>query len=121
MAGFDKPLQDLASDARAYVDLQVDDLKLKVTKGLSLSLGQLLALLLVVISLSVVLLALGAGCVLLLGGWMGSYAGAAFVVAGIFAVLTLALFLLRGKLFVNAFVRLFTDVFFEETEEEAAE
>ena len=47
MAGFDKPLQDLASDARAYVDLQVDDLKLKVTKGLSLSLGHLLSLLLV--------------------------------------------------------------------------
>ena len=117
MAGFEKPLQDLAADAKAYVDLQVDDVKLKVTKGLSLSLGQLLALLLVVISLSVVLLALGAGCVLLLGGWMGSFAGAAFAVAGVFALLTLVLFLRRGKLFVNSFVRLFTDVLFEEEEE----
>ena len=118
MAGFDKPLKDLASDAREYVDLQVDDLKLKITRGLSLSLGQVLAMLLVVVSLSVVLLALGAGCVLVLGAWLGNYALAAFIVAGFFALLTLILLLLKGKLFVNGFVRLFTGIFFEDQEEE---
>lgn len=113
MANFEKPLQDLATDARAYVDLQVDDLKLKVTKGLSLSLAQVLSMLLVVISLSGVLLALGAGCVLLLGKWIGSYAGAAFIMAGVFALVTLTLFLNRKKMFVNGFVKLFAGILFE--------
>lgn len=116
MSGFDRPLQDLASNAREYVDLQVDDLKLRITKGLSLSLGQVLALVLALVSLSILLLALGAGCVILLGNWLGNFAVAAFIVAGFFAVITLILFLLKNKLFVNGFVRLFTKVFFEEEE-----
>ncbi|MBE6222675.1 MAG: hypothetical protein E7125_04350 [Bacteroidales bacterium] len=116
MSGFDRPLQDLASNAREYVDLQVDDLKLRITKGLSLSLGQVLALVLALVSLSILLLALGAGCVILLGNWLGNFAVAAFIVAGFFAVVTLILFLLKNKLFVNGFVRLFTKVFFEEEE-----
>lgn len=116
MSGFDRPLQDLASNAREYVDLQVDDLKLRITKGLSLSLGQVLALVLALVSLSILLLALGAGCVILLGNWLGNFAVAAFIVAGFFAVITLILFLLKNKLFVNGFVRLFTKIFFEEEE-----
>lgn len=119
MARFDQPLQDLAADTKAYVDLQADDLKLKVSKGLSLSLGQLLALLLVVLSLFIVLLSVAAGCVLLIGQWTGSYALGAFVMAGSFAIVTAVLFLLRKKLFVDSFVRLFTGIFFEEEEETA--
>jgi hypothetical protein len=116
MSGFDRPLRDLATNAKEYIDLQVDDLKLQITKGLSLSLGQVLALVLAVVSLSIVLLALGAGCVILLGNWLGNFALAAFIVAGFFALLTLILFLLKNKLFVNGFVKLFTKIFFEEEE-----
>lgn len=116
MSGFDRPLRDLATNAKEYIDLQVDDLKLQITKGLSLSLGQVLALVLAVVSLSIVLLALGAGCVILLGNWLGNFALAAFIVAGFFALFTLILFLLRNKLFVNGFVKLFTKIFFEEEE-----
>ena len=118
MAGLDRPLQDLVNDAKSYVDLQADDLKLRITKGLSLSLGQVIALVLALVSLSIVLLAIGAGCVILLGNWLGNYAIASFVVAGVFAVFTLILFLLKDKLFVNGFVRLFAKIFFEEKEEE---
>lgn len=114
MAAFEKPLQDLVTDAKAYADLQVDDLKLKITKGLSLSLGQLLAMLLVVLSLFLVLLALSAGFVLLLGQWTGSYELGAFLMAAVFALVTLVLFLLRKKLFVDGFVKLFAGIFFEE-------
>lgn len=118
MAGLDRPLQDLVNDAKSYVDLQADDLKLRITKGLSLSLGQVIALVLALVSLSIVLLAIGAGCVILLGNWLGNYAIASFLVAGVFAVFTLILFLLKDKLFVNGFVRLFAKIFFEEKEEE---
>jgi uncharacterized Tic20 family protein len=118
MAGLDRPLQDLVSDAKAYVDLQTDDLKIRITKGLSLTLGQVIALVLALVSLSIVLLAIGAGCVILLGNWLDNYALAAFIVAGIFALFTLILFLLKDKLFVNGFVRLFAKIFFEDEEEE---
>lgn len=118
MAGLDRPLQDLVNDAKSYVDLQADDLKLRITKGLSLSLGQVIALVLALVSLSIVLLAIGAGGVILLGNWLGNYAIASFIVAGVFAVFTLILFLLKDKLFVNGFVRLFAKIFFEEKEEE---
>ena len=114
MAGIDRPLQDLVNDAKTYVGLQADDLKLQITKGLSLSLGQVIALVLAVVSLSIVLLAIGAGCVILLGNWLGNYAIASFIVAGVFAVLTVILFLLKNKLFVNGFVRLFAKIFFED-------
>ena len=117
MAGLDRPLQDLVNDAKSYVNLQADDLKLRITKGLSLSLGQVIALVLALVSLSIVLLAIGAGCVILLGNWLGNYAIAAFIVAGVFALLTLTLFLLKNKLFVNGFVRLFAKIFFEEKED----
>ena len=53
-----------------------------------------------------------------LGNWLGNYAIAAFIVAGVFALLTLILFLLKNKLFVNGFVRLFAKIFFEDKEEE---
>ena len=43
------------------------------------------------------------------------------MVAGFFALLTLILFLLRGKLFVNGFVRLFVGIFFEDKQVEAEE
>ena len=80
---------------------------------------ELLALLLVVLSLFIVLLSVAAGCVLLIGQWTGSYALGAFVMAGSFAIVTAVLFLLRKKLFVDSFVRLFTGIFFEEEEETA--
>ena len=97
MAKLDKSLQDLTSNAKAYVDLQVDDLKLKVTKGLSISLGRILALNLIILSLFIVMLALAAGCTLLLGQWTGSYVTGAFIMAGIFALLAVILFLRREE------------------------
>ena len=47
--------EDLASEARRYADLRVDELKLKATNGLSLALGQILSMLLVIAVLVIVL------------------------------------------------------------------
>ena len=108
-----KPVENLAGDTREYVDLKVDEVKLKVVKGLSVSLNQLLAMILVLFTLSIVLLAVAFGCILLLGQWLDSYAAGAFIMAGIFLVLTVVVFLLRGRLFVNSFIKLFAGIFFE--------
>lgn len=118
MGDFSKPAEDLAREAREYVDLKLDDLKLRAVKGLSVSLGRVLAMIGVLFAASVVMLALAFGLILWLGDAIGSYAGGAFIVAGIFAVVAAVLFALRKKLFVGGFVSLFAKLFFEEEEAE---
>lgn len=104
----------LVSDSRQYVDLKLDSLRLKAVEGLSLSLGRVLALLLLMMILSIVIASFALGGVFLLGDLVGSWAGAAFIVGGIFLILLIVVFLLRRKLFVNMFVRLFIEVFYGE-------
>ncbi|MBR1574370.1 MAG: hypothetical protein IJ652_05935 [Bacteroidales bacterium] len=108
-----KPVENLAGDAKAYADLKVDELKLTATKGLSVALNHLLSMILILFTFSVVLLALAFGCILLLGQWLDSYAAGAFIIAGVFLVVTGILYLLRKKLFINGFVQMFTGIFFE--------
>lgn len=116
--GYLKPVEDLGRDTREYVDIKVDEVKLKVTKGLSISLNHLLSMILLLFTLSIVLLAIAFGCILLLGQWLDSYAGGAFIMAGIFLIVTLVVFLLRKKLFVNGFVKMFAGIFFDNDKEE---
>ena len=117
MSEFSRPVEKLTQSAREYVDLRIDDLKLRTAKGLSISLNHLLSMILVLFCALVVLLALTFGCVLLLGQVIGSYALGAFIVAALFAVLTWVVFRLRGKLFLDGFVKMFIGLFFEEEEE----
>ena len=58
------------------------------------------------------------GCILLLGQVIGSYALGAFIVAALFAVLTWVLFRMRGKLFLDGFIKMFVGLFFEEDPED---
>lgn len=115
---FSKPMQDLADDATSYLDLEIEKVKLQLTKGLSLSLGEFTALLLVIFSISIVLLALAAAGILLLGKWTGSYIAGAFIMAGLFAVVSAVLFVFRKKLFINTFVQMFAQIFFDNDSEE---
>jgi len=118
MGEFTKPMEDLGKNAREYVDMRVDDLKLRTVKGLSLALNQLLSMILVLFSGFVVLLAVAFGIILLLGQAIGSYAGGALIVAVVFAIVTFILWKQRGKLFLNSFVKLFVGLFFESDEDE---
>ena len=117
MSEFSRPVEKLSQSAREYVDLRVDDLKLRTAKGLSISLNHLLSMILVLFCAMIVLLALAFPCILLLGQVIGSYALGAFIVAALFAVLTWGVFRLRGKLFLDGFVRMFVGLFFEEEED----
>ena len=118
MSEFTRPVEDLSQSAREYLDLRVDDLKLRTAKGLSVSLNHLLSMILVLFSGTVVLLAFSFGCILLLGQAVGSYALGAFIVAALLAVVTGVLFRLRAKLFLNGFIKMFIGLFFEENGEE---
>lgn len=47
MSEFTKPIEDLGKNTADYVEARIDDLKLRTAKGLSLTLGKLLYMLLV--------------------------------------------------------------------------
>ena len=82
MMDYSKSFENLSSDAREYIDLKVDDLKLRTVKGLSVTIGKLLWIILLLSVVSVVLMTLAFGLVALLGDVLDSFTAAAFIVAG---------------------------------------
>ena len=111
---FTRPAEDFAKSAAEYIDLKVDEVKLRTAKGLSITLNQILLATLFLSLGRIVLMAAAFGGVLLLGDLVGSYAAGAFIVAGVFLLIMGVLFLLRKKLFLNGFVRMFINLFFDE-------
>jgi hypothetical protein len=113
----EKSLEGLAKEARQYADLRFDELKLKTTRGLSTALGQTLAYLLIFAVLAIVLGLLS----LALLQWLNSLVGAPWgtlIVAGAFLIALVALWVSRGKLFRDLFVKLFIDVFYDTESDE---
>ena len=109
MSEFTKPIEDLGKNTADYVEARIDDLKLRTAKGLSLTLGKLLYMLLVLFIVSVILTALAIGGVMWIGELIGSYAAG----AGVFAVILAVVVLLRKRLFRNTFVPMFIKLFFD--------
>ena len=105
------PVEKLGHEVIGYVDTRVDDLKLQAAKGLSQGSGALAALVLILVMVSALVLVLSFAGVLLLGEVLGSYAKAAFLVAGILLIGVIILLLCRKYLFRDSFVGLFTDIF----------
>lgn len=110
---FTKPAEDLASGTADYVNLKIDELKLRTVKGLSVALNKLLLSIMFLTLGGIVLMALAFGVVLLIGKLIGDYAAGAFIVAAFFLLVMFILFLLRKKLFMDGFVKMFVGLFFE--------
>ena len=106
---------ELVDEARHYADLRVDELKLRATSGLSLALGQLLAMLLIVAVLAITLGLLAFAMLQWLNGLMGAPWGTLTVFA-LYAVALAVLVTFRKKLFRNMFVKLFIDAFYDQEE-----
>lgn len=104
--------ETLDNDIRRYVELKIDDLKLKAVDGLSVGVSRVLSLMVVLMLGAIVLAAFAFGTVLLLGDFIGSWAAAAFIIGGVFLILLAAILLVWKKLFVDVFVKLFIDIFY---------
>lgn len=118
MSEFTRPAEQLSTEVRSYVDLKVDELKLKTARGLSLSVSRILGVILILGVVTTLLLVLAFGVVLVVGDLIHSYGGAAFIVAGVLAVILGVLLLFRERLFRNSFVPLFVKLFFPEDDGE---
>ena len=103
----------MVSDIRNYLDLRLNELKLKTIDGLSIGVSRVLSMMLVVMLGAIALAAFAFGTVLLLGDLIGSWAGAAFIVGGIFLIVLSLLLIYWKRLFVNIFVKLFIGIFYE--------
>ena len=84
-------------------------------EGLAEGFGRFLSILIMVVLMMIVLAAFALGFILLLGNVIGSQAGAAFIVGGVYLAAFAVLFFLRKRLFTGMFVRLFTGIIDEES------
>ena len=114
MSKFTQPAQLVVQEAGAYLDAQLDNIKLRTVKGLSKGTGALASLLLISALAGVFLLALSFALVMWLGEVLKSYALAGAIVAGGLFVLLLVFILLRNRMFKNSFIGMYEAVLFEQ-------
>jgi hypothetical protein len=122
MNRFTQPAEQLTSEAKDYIDLRLDEVKLAAAKGLSVSVSKLVGLLLITSVATNLILVLAFGLVLILGEIIGSYAWAALIIAAILGVAVWILISKRDALFKNTFVPVFVKLFFPaDNDDEKAE
>ena len=107
------PKETLDADIRRYLELRIDELKLRTVDGLSVGVSRLLSLMVAIMLGAIVVASFAFGAVLLLGDVIGSWAGAAFIIGTLFLVILAIILILWKRLFVDIFVRLFISIFYD--------
>ena len=103
-------LNVLSSAIREYLSMRTDDFRRNVIAGLSAGFSRVLAILVISLLLVIVLAVFAFGFIVVLGEAIGSLSGAAFIVGGVYLIVTAVLFFMRQRLFVNMFTNLFTGI-----------
>lgn len=98
---------------RKYLDLRLNEFKLKTVDGLSVGVSRVLSLMAAIMMGAIALAAFAFGTVLYLGELIGSWAGAAFIIGGFCLLIFILILLLWKRIFVNIFVKLFIGIFYE--------
>ena len=104
--------ETLEDDIRKYLDIRLEELKLRTVDGLSVGVSRVLSMMVVLMLGAIVLAAFAFGAVLLLGDLIGSWAAAAFIIGGVFLIVLGVLLLFWRSLFVDIFVKLFIGIFY---------
>ena len=117
MSQFSRPAEDLSREAQEYIDLRLEDVKLRTVKGLSVTASKLVGMILLLgIAINLVLV-LSFGVILLVGELIGSYACAALGVAALLGIGLWILVRKRDTLFRDTFVPLFVKLFFSDDDD----
>ncbi len=113
MNNFIKPLNDLSKETQEYIDLRVEDVKLRSVKALSTGISEIISSVLVLLLFSVVLILVAAGLSVILGEYLNNLSLGIFAVAGIYTLIALIVLCLRKRLFRNALIKTFIRIFFK--------
>ena len=100
----------LSSILEEYLGTRTDNLKKRVVAGLSFGFSRTLAVLIMALLAVVVLSVLAFAFIMLLGEAMDSFAAAAFIVAGVYFLAFIVLFIFRKKLFLKMFAKMFSEL-----------
>lgn len=112
----DSSLGFIGKEAQDFLQLAVDEAKLKVTRGLSTALSQALAYLVIICILTLVLGLLSLALLQWINGLVGAPWGT-LIIAAVFVLVLAILWLNRQKLFRDMFVKLFIEVFYDGEDE----
>ena len=121
MTHFTQPAEDLSRKAKEYIDLRLDDMKLRTAKGLSITASKLVAFFVIIGVGTSLILALSFGLILLIGELIGSYAWSAIGVAVLEGLGLWILIARRDHLFKDTFVPLFINLFFNDDDDDENE
>lgn len=110
-------IETLASDVKKYVDLRLDEMRLRAVRGLSQALGQVCAMLIIAGVVVIILLLLSYALLQWLNVLLGAPWGT-FIACGVFILLLVFLVAFKGKMFRDSFVKLFASAFFDADDDE---
>ncbi len=111
----DHPVEDLSVSVREYLSMKWDAIKLGGVEGISVFVSRFVALSLSFLALTVAFLFLGFALSYCIGDALNSDVWGFTIVGGAFLLGGVLLYLLRKRFMVNALVRFFVKLFFNET------
>lgn len=113
----DDVYKSLAKNAKDYVDLQLQMLKLNIVEKTS----QILSLLIVIIAGTILLMAAFVYFSMMFVLWMKTLTGSLtygfLIIAGFFLLLFILFILLRKKIIINPIIKAMSGILFKESEE----
>ncbi len=104
----------LLTDVYRYVNLRLNEFKLRTIDGLSSFLSLLFSALVCILLLNIALLFIFGAVAVWISVWIGSLPWALLITGGFFLLLALLLFVFRRKLITDRFVSALVQLFFEE-------
>lgn len=117
MEGTRNLFENLSSAIGEYLNLRTDNFKKRLIDGLSTGFSRALSIIAIMMLLLIVLSVFAFGFTILIGNAIGSWSGAAFIVGGVYLIGIIILIILRKRLFLNMFTKIFTEFSEKETDD----
>ncbi len=95
-------LEELFNKAKDYADTRLDLYKLVAVKKISGFLSTFVTMIILLMILFTIILCISIGAALLIGQWLGAAYYGFFIIAGVYLIIGLVLYSMRGNLLKNS-------------------